>query len=147
MKNYAYGIGIFLISGGVAATPMNGYRGVDRLPAPAFNHHPHPVFNHQAPRQTQYYSNSPAQRYHPARTNRSSYPYGVYVTQPQVAIVMPHVGIYVEPQQQYHYQHTEEVYLPEGGTYRSTVEYVPQYAPYPVYPQRRVLGQGQFYLE
>ena len=50
----------------------------------------------------------------------------------QVYIGTPHVQIHVQPETQTHYQSTEEVYLPYGGTYRKTTESTGQY---PVYPQ------------
>lgn len=146
MKNYAHGLGILLLSGLVNASPMNVYRGVDRMhapvfnPHPTFNHHPNPVFNHQAPK--------PLPRY-AYRDPRyiSVYPHQIPQYPHAVVVNTPHVEVYLQPEIQHTYQHTEEIYLPHGGTYRSTTEYVPQYAP-PRYPaQRRVLIQGQYYLD
>lgn len=72
----------------------------------------------------------------------------------QVYIGTPNVQVYLQPQTQYHYQSSEEVYLPYGGTYRKTTEYLPQtqYAypvnRYPQYPNTRrygkVIQQGNF---
>ena len=50
----------------------------------------------------------------------------------QVYIGTPHVQIVVQPETQTHYQSTEEVYLPYGGTYRKTTESI---AKYPAYSQ------------
>nr|WP_298890653.1 hypothetical protein [uncultured Acinetobacter sp.] len=50
----------------------------------------------------------------------------------QVYIGTPHVQIHVQPETQTHYQSTEEVYLPYGGTYRKTTESI---AKYPAYSQ------------
>ena len=123
------------------AATESRYRSVYRAPQPQVNHHPDPMFNHQAPKPPV----PPAYPYYDQR------PYGypsrpVVITRPQISINTPHVGIYVDPTPQYQYQRIEEVYLPQGGTYRSTTQYIPQYAQ-PVYPpQRRVVGGGHFYL-
>lgn len=51
----------------------------------------------------------------------------------QVYIGTPHVQIHVQPETQTHYQSTEEVYLPYGGTYRKTTESIAQYPAYSQY--------------
>ena len=51
----------------------------------------------------------------------------------QVYIGTPHVQIVVQPETQTHYQSTEEVYLPYGGTYRKTTESIAQYPAYSQY--------------
>lgn len=43
------------------------------------------------------------------------------------------VQVYVPAQQQGHYQQIEEISLPQGGTYRKSVEYLPQQSYFPVY--------------
>ena len=122
----------------VFAAPQTIYRGVEqRGYQPPVNHHPNPVFNHQAPQQPSY-----------NRYPQSNYPtsYRYPVQRPKIAVVTPHVGIYVNPEPSYHYQKTEEVYLPQGGTYRSVTEYIPQSIDPPYSQKRRVIGSGQFKL-
>lgn len=51
----------------------------------------------------------------------------------QVYIGTPHVQIVVQPETQTHYQSTEEVYLPYGGTYRKTTESIAKYPGYSQY--------------
>lgn len=86
----------------------------------------------------------PPQHYPPQK-------YSQYPQRPQIAVVTPNVGIYVTPQPQYHYQKTEEVYLPYGGTYRKTTDYIPQYSHYGAIPtqpsSRTVIQQGHYYIE
>ena len=115
------------------------YKGVEKrgYAQPQVNHHPNPVFNHQAPQQ-----HVPT---YPRPHGRPYPPYGVQ--RPQVAIVTPHVGIYVDPQPAVSYQKTEEVYLPYGGTYKSVTEYIPQSSVYPAQPQRRVIRSGYYDAE
>lgn len=134
MKKYIYVFCLIGLSLPVLAAPTI-YRGVERRSVPHINHHPDPVFNHQA--------SQPVSR---PRYPAYSYPphTDVYIHRPQIAVVTPHVGIYVDPEPQYHYQKTEEIYLPQGGTYRSTTEYVPQY-PVSNDPKRRIINRGKFY--
>ncbi len=58
----------------------------------------------------------------------------------------PNVRIYMPlPQSQYREQRTEEVYLPYGGTYRKTTEYIsqnPRYAK--VTPRHRIVNEGRY---
>lgn len=94
----------------------------------------------------------PNDHYNHYPPHHDSYPpqhYPQYPQRPQISVVTPHAGIYVSPQPQYHYQKTEEVYLPYGGTYRKTTDYIPQYPRYtPVRPSNRtVLKQGHYYIE
>ena len=115
------------------------YRGVEqRGYTPPVNHHPNPVFNHQAPQANYRAPAYPRDPYYP----HSRYP-NVVSNRPQVSIVTPHVGIYIDPEPSYRYQKTEEVYLPYGGTYRSVTEYVPQTTS-PYAPKRKVLNSGYY---
>ena len=115
------------------------YRSVEqRYPAPQVNHHPDPVFNHQAPK--------PLPRY-AYRDPRyiSVYPHQIpQYYPPAVVVSTPHVEVYLQPETQHSYQKTEEIYLPQGGTYRSTTEYISDNTPYSYPAQRRILKQGQF---
>ena len=135
MRKYICATAVLIIFQNIYAAPATIYRGVEQraYPPPQVNHHPHPVFNHQAPQ---------AQPAYPRNRYAYAHPYPpVIVNRPQIAIVTPHVGIYVEPEPTYHYQKTEEVYLPYGGTYRSVTEYTPQ----PTYPaKRRVIQSGRY---
>lgn len=67
-------------------------------------------------------------------------------SQPHVSIQTPNVRIYMPlPQSQYREQRTEEVYLPYGGTYRKTTEYIsqnPRYAK--VTPRHRIVNEGRY---
>lgn len=93
----------------------------------------------------------PQYSHNSSHNHRPQYPYSThhYPQRPQVSVVTPNVQIYVAPQTQYHYQKTEEVYLPQGGTYRKTTDYIPQYPRYtPIQPHSgKVLQQGHFYIE
>lgn len=131
MKHYGYVLALLFISEISQAAPTTIYRGVQRAPMPQVNHHPNPVFRHQAPVQSEQYG------YPPPR--RVIYP-------PQVAIITPHVDIYADLPVQQHYERTEEVYLPQGGTYRSTTQYLTPPSNVPARLQRRVIAQGQFGL-
>ncbi|SNX44965.1 hypothetical protein SAMN05421731_104332 [Acinetobacter puyangensis] len=65
---------------------------------------------------------------------------------PQVAVVTPNVQVYIAAQPQYHYQSSEEVYLPYGGTYKKTTEYLPQYPIHTAPPPRDaiIIHQGYY---
>lgn len=105
-------------------------------------HHPYQpsyryVDEYSAEHATQWYQGQPQQY----RADRSRYP----VRRPQFSVNTPHVDVQIYPQTQQHYQRTEEVYLPYGGTYRSVTEYAPVY-PTP-YGQNRVVIQGHYYSD
>ncbi|KAA8731172.1 hypothetical protein F4V57_13905 [Acinetobacter qingfengensis] len=73
-----------------------------------------------------------------------------YASHPtQVIVVSPNVGVIYQPPSQVHYQKTEEITLPYGGTYRRSIEYLPQQPsgielrPQPL-PPRIIIQQGKY---
>lgn len=141
MKSYSTFVLIVCLPMLTPTFAQDTYRGIERrgYTPPQVNHHPNPVFNHQAPQP----------QYRPSMHHRDPYypnhRYPTHVGQrPQIAVVTPHVGIYVTPEPSHHYQKTEEVYLPYGGTYRSVTEYIPQYSNDPYAPKRRIVSSGYY---
>lgn len=128
MKRIILTIGLLSLSSIVLSTPVT-YKSVykeskkmQQSYAPSYDRYPH-----QAPP----YSYPPR---HPLPSQR-----------PQVSVVTPNVQVYVVPQLQYHYQSSEEVYLPYGGTYKKTTEYLPQYSIHTAPPRNTVIiHQGHY---
>ncbi|OUY05975.1 hypothetical protein [Acinetobacter populi] len=106
------------------------------------------VYNEPKKTAAQPYYAVPDDRY-PNQVPIYSYPprHPLPSQRPQVAVVTPNVQVYIAPQSQYHYQSSEEVYLPYGGTYKKTTEYLPQYPLYTAPPPPRnavIIHQGRY---
>ena len=115
-----------------------------------------PIFGHAVPREI--YPNSTLSRSVPTLSAHKTFagvqPQAQWSTRQTTAYPSnkrvllrqqaPHVHLHVYPQTQNIYQRTEEVYLPQGGTYRSVTTTIP----HPIWDNRQgVYIQGHYTAE
>ena len=131
MKQLIYSVFVLALPSMVQAVPTT-YRAVQM---PYHAQATSRVEPYSAHYQSQWYKGQPQQNNHVRR----SYPQ----RRPMVSIGAAHVDINIYPQTNSSYQHIEEVYLPQGGTYRSVTTTISD-DPWYNAPRGRIQGQGHY---
>ena len=113
--NLILGLMLFAFSGMSEAVPTTIYRGVDSHPHA--QHYSSSASTYSPERAVQWYKGDERSLHKPIKRDHRKRDYGY----PSHGT---HVDVYVSPQPSQHYRHTQEVYLPYGGTYRSVTEHI-----------------------